>query len=115
MDADAYLADLALSATEWAAADDVAAYRSVALGLLAGLLAGHGDAWRQRSACRGMDPNLFHRRSSENAASAVCARCPVQPDCLAWAMSLPADQDGAGIHAGLNVTERRALRRRAAA
>jgi WhiB family redox-sensing transcriptional regulator len=72
--------------------------------------------WRQHAVCRGEDPELFFpightgpalRQTEE--AKAVCRRCPVMSDCLAWA--LESGQD-AGVWGGLGEHERRALKRR---
>ncbi len=41
--------------------------------------------WLDRIACKGMDPQLFYPHSTDRrqtaAAKAVCARCPVRPQC----------------------------------
>lgn len=75
--------------------------------------------WRPRAACRGLDPDTFfvsddvenraERREREAAAKAVCARCPVVEECLAYAL---AAGERYGIWGGLNADERRALKRR---
>jgi WhiB family redox-sensing transcriptional regulator len=72
--------------------------------------------WRQHAVCREEDPELFFPightgpalRQIEDA-KAVCRRCPVRSDCLAWA--LDSGQD-AGVWGGLGEDERRALKRR---
>jgi len=74
--------------------------------------------WRQHAVCRDEDPELFFPigytgpalRQVEDA-KAVCRRCPVVSDCLAWA--LQSGQD-AGVWGGLGEDERRALKRRSA-
>ena len=42
-------------------------------------------AWLDRIACKGMDPQLFYPRGTDQAqtaaAKAVCARCPVRAQC----------------------------------
>ena len=45
--------------------------------------------WRQRSACRGLDPDVFVPSSDEEAeeAKAVCATCPVRQLCLEHALA----------------------------
>lgn len=114
VDANEFLAGVGQVDTERAAAAEMDAYRNAVAASLLALLAGPGDPWRERAACRGMDVNLFHRRmgSAHTQANAVCARCTVRSDCLESVMSLPADVDGAGIFGGLTVVERRELRRR---
>ncbi len=72
--------------------------------------------WRTRAACLGVDPELFFPVAEAGpvydaqivAAKAVCARCPVRPECLAEALvRIPY-----GIAGGLTEDERRALRHR---
>lgn len=57
------------------------------------------------AACAGLDPELFHPARNENVepAKAVCADCPIQSDCLAWA--LRTDQPF-GIWGGRSTRER---------
>lgn len=69
--------------------------------------------WRVDAACKGMDTNLFFpegrkghiniKKSAE--ARAVCARCPVRPECLRDNL-----HEVYGIWGGMGVRERRALR-----
>jgi WhiB family redox-sensing transcriptional regulator len=42
-------------------------------------------------------------------AKAVCAGCPVRPDCLAFALDT---EQNDGVWGGLSETERRALKRK---
>lgn len=70
--------------------------------------------WRERAACRDEDPELFFpvgaagpALAQAERAKAVCRRCPVIDQCLAWALA--AGQD-AGIWGGLTEQERRELR-----
>ena len=67
-------------------------------------------AWRQRGACRGLDPGTFYPASDEDAgaAKAVCAQCPVQDDCLEYALE---NREGEGIWGGATEKERRRLLR----
>ena len=73
------------------------------------------DDWREHSACRDTDPDLFFPVGTtgpaieqiENA-KAVCRVCDVQKSCLEYA--LVSNQDG-GIWGGTSEEERRALRR----
>lgn len=76
--------------------------------------------WRYRAACWGEDPELFYLTGKEDAATAppqiaeakaVCHRCPVQPECLAWALSV---NDEYGILGGMSAEERKPLRRKVA-
>lgn len=54
-------------------------------------------------------PELGQALQAEGA-KAMCARCLVRPECLAWAMTQ--DADLAGIWGGTTINERKALRRR---
>ena len=73
------------------------------------------DDWREHSACRDTDPDLFFPVGTtgpaieqiENA-KAVCRVCDVQKSCLEYA--LVSNQDS-GIWGGTSEEERRALRR----
>jgi WhiB family redox-sensing transcriptional regulator len=73
-------------------------------------------SWHDRSACRGMDTDLFFevdfargapKRAHEAAAKAVCATCPVTEQCLARALTF---DEPHGIWGGLTRDERRTLR-----
>jgi WhiB family redox-sensing transcriptional regulator len=73
----------------------------------------HYDDWRQRAACRDEDPELFFPLSEvgpgvrqADRAKALCARCPVAPRCLEYALGNGLDH---GIFGGTTETERRAL------
>ncbi len=89
-------------------------------GLTGGQPADRG--WRERAACRGVDPELFFPTAEPGpvhdeqvaAAKWVCARCPVREPCLTEALArIPY-----GVAGGLTEHERRELhaqRTRAAA
>lgn len=71
--------------------------------------------WVGRARCHGEDPELFFPmgapslvQSQTERAKAVCQRCQVQAECLAW--SLMTAQD-AGVWGGLDEEERREIRR----
>ncbi|MDV6013515.1 WhiB family transcriptional regulator [Haloechinothrix sp. LS1_15] len=75
--------------------------------------------WRLRAACRDSDPELFFPISEVGPdaerieqAKAICGRCPVQEQCLEFALTEGLDH---GIFGGTTATERRELvwRRRA--
>lgn len=75
--------------------------------------------WRRRAECRSEEPELFFPaaesgpayRAQVAAAKAICARCPVRPDCLAEALArIPF-----GIAGGLTPEERRGLATRSGA
>jgi WhiB family transcriptional regulator, redox-sensing transcriptional regulator len=65
-------------------------------------------AWRQRAACRGVDPDIFYPASEEEAeaAKAVCAVCPVREPCLEYAL---ANRERDGVWGGATERERRRL------
>jgi WhiB family redox-sensing transcriptional regulator len=72
--------------------------------------------WRHEAACRDEDPELFFPIGNTgpallqvDEAKAVCARCTVREQCLAWALETGQD---AGVWGGMSEDERRALKRR---
>lgn len=73
--------------------------------------------WFRQAACQDQDPDLFFpvgRTSSDlqlAEAKQICARCPVQTQCLEWAFSTGTEH---GVWGGLSEDERRSLRRQAA-
>ena len=68
-------------------------------------------AWRQKAACRGVDPDIFYPVSEEDAeeAKAICNQCPVQQACLEWALS---NREREGVWGGATERERRRIIRR---
>ena len=73
-------------------------------------------SWSEQAACHdpGIDPEWFFPLSESGAgarqvtaAKAVCARCPVAAQCLAWAVLAG---EPAGIWGGTTPEERRLLR-----
>ena len=71
--------------------------------------------WRAEALCRDTDPELFFRIGTTGAAlvqieqaRAVCRQCPVQADCLDFALTTNQDS---GIWGGTSEEERRVLRR----
>ena len=72
--------------------------------------------WRHEAICRDQDPELFFPVGNSGPAElqiaeakAVCHRCPVASQCLAWALENGQD---AGVWGGMSEDERRALKRR---
>lgn len=73
-------------------------------------------AWQDRGLCRDLDPELFYppleiesadqRNARERAAKAVCEACPVQADCLDWAL---ASGERLGVWGGKSERERQLL------
>jgi WhiB family redox-sensing transcriptional regulator len=66
--------------------------------------------WRDASACRREDPDLFAPDGTTGKwvpiiaqAKAICNRCPVRPTCLQWALDT---RQESGIWGGLTEDER---------
>lgn len=68
-------------------------------------------SWREDAACHGMATDIFFPDSDQDAglAKEICASCPVQEECLEYALMT---RQNDGVWGGLNETERRRLRRR---
>lgn len=68
-------------------------------------------SWMGHAECRGHDVDLWFPRPGQTAleAVAVCNRCPVQPECLEWAIVNVEDH---GIWGGMSERQRVLLRRR---
>ncbi len=68
--------------------------------------------WRNRAACRGLDPEIFFPPSEEEddattaAAKAVCSQCPVQEPCLEHALGF---RERDGVWGGYTEKERRRI------
>ncbi|HET9692536.1 MAG TPA: WhiB family transcriptional regulator [Acidimicrobiales bacterium] len=72
--------------------------------------------WRQKAACRGVEPEVFYPVTDEEAddAKAICASCAVQAACLDWALTT---REHDGVWGGATERERRRMirqRRRSA-
>jgi WhiB family redox-sensing transcriptional regulator len=74
--------------------------------------------WQLQGACRGEDPGLFFhpegergplRVEREDAAKAVCARCPVLALCASHALAV---REPYGVWGGLTEDDRETLYRR---
>ena len=83
---------------------------------LADTVLAQGHDWRALGACRDEDPELFFPISAMGpaaeqaaAAKAVCARCRVRSQCLAFAL---ANRQDYGVWGGKTEEERRAMRTR---
>ena len=68
------------------------------------------QTWRQLSACRGVDPDIFYPANDEEAevAKAVCHVCPVRQPCLEYALS---SRERDGVWGGATEKERRRMLR----
>ncbi|HZU71954.1 MAG TPA: WhiB family transcriptional regulator [Acidimicrobiales bacterium] len=67
-------------------------------------------SWRQRGACRGIDPDIFFPISDEDAgaAKAICAQCGVRESCLEYALAY---RERDGVWGGATERERRRMLR----
>ncbi|MEU0965798.1 WhiB family transcriptional regulator [Streptomyces sp. NPDC005917] len=74
-------------------------------------------SWREVASCRDGDPDLFFPIGHSDCgptlvqigeAKAVCRRCPVMQQCLAWALDAHPVE---GIWGGTTENERRSMRR----
>lgn len=65
-------------------------------------------SWRQRAACRGVDPDVFYTVSDEEAdeAKSICRVCPVREACLEYAL---ANRERDGVWGGATERERRRM------
>ena len=66
--------------------------------------------WRQRAACRGVDPDIFYPVDSDEAEDAknICAGCSVRQACLEWALT---HREREGVWGGATERERRRILR----
>jgi WhiB family redox-sensing transcriptional regulator len=65
-------------------------------------------AWRDRGACRGLDPETFYPHTDEETAEAksVCMQCIVQAACLEYAL---VHREKEGVWGGATERERRRI------
>ena len=68
--------------------------------------------WRAQALCSKTDPEIFFAPGAleHKVAKRICRLCPVQRQCLVYAMEAPMDH---GVWGGLTERERRGFRRRA--
>lgn len=68
--------------------------------------------WRAGALCSESDPEIFFAPGAleHKVAKRICRLCPVQRECLIYAMDAPVDH---GIWGGLTERERRGFRRKA--
>jgi len=69
------------------------------------------NSWKRKALCTNVDQDLFfpERGASTRLAKAVCRRCPVQEECLEYAVN---NGEKFGIWGGLSERERRGIRKR---
>ena len=72
------------------------------------------EKWQASASCLGVDPDLFfpERGANNSKAKRTCFACPVQLQCLEYAI---VNYEKHGIWGGLSERERRRLRNRVAA
>lgn len=65
--------------------------------------------WQESARCREYDPDLFFPvgARTERRAKAICGRCPVKRDCLAFALDSKVEF---GVWGGMSGRERQLLR-----
>ena len=65
-------------------------------------------SWRQRAACRGVDPDVFYPATDEEAEEpkAICGICPVREACLEYAL---VNRERDGVWGGATERERRRM------
>ena len=65
-------------------------------------------SWRQRAACRGVDPDVFYPVSDDDADEAkdICTQCSVRQACLEYAL---ANRERDGVWGGATERERRRI------
>jgi len=67
--------------------------------------------WKEQASCKGMLETFFPKRGENktvNRAKAVCSICPVQEECLNYALE---NGDVHGVWGGKSERQRRAIRR----
>ena len=66
--------------------------------------------WRQRAACRGVDPDIFYPVSEEESeeAKSICRVCAVRETCLEFALG---NRERDGVWGGATERERRRMLR----
>jgi WhiB family redox-sensing transcriptional regulator len=66
------------------------------------------QSWHLKSACRGLDPDIFYPASDEEAgpAKAVCGVCAVREACLEHALG---SRERDGVWGGATERERRRI------
>jgi WhiB family redox-sensing transcriptional regulator len=65
-------------------------------------------SWLAAALCKGQDTDLWFSPLRVNEAKAVCRRCKVRQDCLAWAVKTG---DIVGVFGGTTPAQRKAMRR----
>lgn len=96
--------------------DQEPANRRMSGDVLFALLTGQSpeeDPWQAQALCAQTDPEVFFPEKGipTREAKRVCASCPVQEECLEYALK---NDERFGVWGGLSLNERRALHSRVA-
>jgi WhiB family redox-sensing transcriptional regulator len=71
------------------------------------------EEWRDLAICPSADPEIFHPKRGDvitsKMAKKICSSCPVEDQCLAYALEKDLDW---GIWGGKSASERKAIRAR---
>lgn len=87
------------------------------IGGLGSILSDADQGWKASAACSDptIDPEIFHATGATSPevrrAKAVCRGCPVQMQCLKWALDT---EEPHGILGGATIRQRRAILRKRA-
>ena len=65
--------------------------------------------WQKRASCDGLPIDEFYAEKVKNVVRRICHDCPVQPECLAFAMKTESQWSRFGVWGGLSARERYAL------
>lgn len=73
------------------------------------------ENWQRRAVCVGVDPSIFFPVFAQSdrvwaRARVMCAQCPVQPECLEFALQWQDLEDRWGMFAGFTPNERNLIR-----
>jgi WhiB family redox-sensing transcriptional regulator len=71
-------------------------------------------SWTEQAACVGYSPEMFFPEKSDKggnmaSALAVCKKCPVQTECLKWALDVETFATRHGVFGGLTAQQRAKL------
>lgn len=71
---------------------------------------GNMPEWMTWAGCRDTDPDVFYpiEGGSAEPAKGICARCPVESECLEFALT---EGEDLGVWGGMSERERRRLKR----
>lgn len=89
--------------------DKIALVTSIGRGVIAIV---KPEKWREESACKGLDPNMFfpgpNDTEDQEEAHKVCSSCPVTEECMEYALANNIDH---GIWGDMSERQRKKFRR----